>query len=67
MAILGDSDLIEQATQGRFEAFEALVERYQHRVYSLAKRLLRDEHEAADVAQETFLSVWQHLEEYRPP
>jgi RNA polymerase sigma-70 factor, ECF subfamily len=67
MAVVGDSELVEQATQGRFEAFEALVERYQHRVYGLAKRLLRDEHEAADVAQETFLAVWQHLDEYRPP
>lgn len=58
-------ELLERARQGDLAAFEALVERLQPRVYSLARRILGPCPEAEDVTQETFLSVLEHLEQFR--
>ena len=38
--------------------------RYQRPVYNAALRLLRDPEEARDVAQTTFLNVFEHLADY---
>lgn len=42
--------------------FEALVEEYRDRVYSLACYLLGDREEAADVTQEVLLRLWRNLD-----
>jgi RNA polymerase sigma-70 factor, ECF subfamily len=57
-------DTIDSAKTGSFEAFERLVDTFRHQVYGLARRLLQDEAEAADVAQETFFSAWKNLATY---
>ena len=68
MVVLGDeaSDetLVALAAAGDDRAFEALVERYQDRVYRLACRLTSDT-EAPDVLQETFLQVYRNLPAFR--
>lgn len=58
-------ELFEQARQGDFAAFEKLVEAIQPRVYHLAWRILRQEQDAEDVTQQTFLSMIEHLEQFR--
>ncbi|MFO0849588.1 MAG: sigma-70 family RNA polymerase sigma factor [Gemmataceae bacterium] len=60
-----DLDLLRQARNGDFAAFERLVGRLQGRVYGLAYRLLGEPHDAEDVAQQTFLSVVEHLRDFR--
>lgn len=47
------------------QAFSALVADHQHRVYGLAARLLSDEAEAEDVAQEVFVAAFKHIDEFR--
>jgi RNA polymerase sigma-70 factor, ECF subfamily len=42
-------------------AFEALVRRHQSRVRNWLRQLTRDAGRADDLAQETFISVWQRL------
>ena len=56
---------IEASLGGDRSAFEALVRRYEHRVFKLAARFFRQPQEIEDVAQETFLNVWRKLETYR--
>lgn len=56
---------IQAARNGDLEAFNCLVLAYQDQVYRLAYRLLGDVETAADVAQETFLAAFQHLEGFR--
>ena len=56
-----EAQLVERARRGDPQAFRALVERYQRRVYSLALGFLKDPDEARDVAQEAFLKVYRHL------
>ena len=46
-------------------AFEALIKRYERRVFRLAGRFFRRPEEVEDVAQETFLTVWRKLDTYR--
>lgn len=51
--------------EGRREAIDALVETCYARVYSLACRVLQDRDAANDVAQETFLRVFDKIGKFR--
>jgi RNA polymerase sigma-70 factor (ECF subfamily) len=46
-------------------AFELLVKQHQDRVYDFCLRMLSDREEAFDVTQEIFVSIHQHLEQFR--
>ena len=59
-----DSDILMQCQRGDKEAFRWVVKTYQQMVFSLALKMLCDEEEAKDVVQETFIRVWQNIEEY---
>jgi RNA polymerase sigma-70 factor (ECF subfamily) len=59
-----DEALAARAASGDDTAFEAIVGRYQARVYRLACRLTSDT-DAPDVLQETFLQVYRHLPSFR--
>jgi RNA polymerase sigma-70 factor, ECF subfamily len=45
--------------------FEAFMQRYQNMVFSTAMRLLANQTEAQDVAQEVFLRAFEHFAELR--
>jgi RNA polymerase sigma-70 factor (ECF subfamily) len=59
------SHLIERARKGDQEAFAALVAEHQRYIYNLALRVLRNEEEALDLAQETFVRAWMALPNFR--
>ena len=46
-------------------AFEALVRANQDRVYDFCVRMLADREEAFDLTQEIFISIHQHLDQFR--
>jgi RNA polymerase sigma-70 factor (ECF subfamily) len=58
---LTDEELAQLARDGNQDAFAALVERHQHRMFGLALHLLRDPDEAADAAQEAFVRCYTSL------
>jgi RNA polymerase sigma-70 factor, ECF subfamily len=60
-----DSDLLQAAMAGDIDAFEKLATRYDRQVYSLAFRILRNQQDAEDVTQQTFLSLIEHLASFR--
>jgi RNA polymerase sigma-70 factor, ECF subfamily len=60
----GDEAFAARAAAGDDAAFEALVVRYQHRIFRLACRLT-SETDAPDVVQETFLQIYRHLSTFR--
>ncbi len=49
----------------RREAFECLIEHYQHKVFRLCFSILGDEAAAEDAAQDTFLKAWRGLPGFR--
>jgi len=60
-----DVELVRRAKAGELEAFETLAGRYERKVYSIARRILRHEQDAEDVTQQTFLSALEHLDGFR--
>ena len=60
-----DEELVRRFLLGDADAFERLVERHRQRVYNLCLRILGDPEDAADAAQDTFLSVLTKLTQFR--
>lgn len=58
-------ELVRRAQAGGLDAFEELTTRYEQRVFSLAMRMLRQEQDAEDVTQQTFLSALENLNGFR--
>lgn len=67
MTISADDDhpLVTRARAGDYEAFESLVKKYERRVLTLAMRIVGQQHDAEEVVQQTFLSVIEHIQEFR--
>ncbi len=45
--------------------FDALVAKYEKRIFNLIYRLLGDYEEAADLTQETFINAYRHFDQFR--
>ncbi len=60
-----DSELVHRAKAGDLASFEELVRHHERRVYTLALRVLRQQEDAEDVTQQTFLSALEHLPTFR--
>lgn len=58
--------LLLQVGRGDREAFARFYGLTRGAVYALALSLLRDAHEAQDVAQDAFVKVWENAPTYRP-
>lgn len=57
--------LIQRAQRGDQDAFAGLVTEHERFVYHLALRVLKNEEEALDLAQETFVRAWTALPNFR--
>ena len=57
--------LLEKARHGDQEAFGELVRLYEKKVYALTLRMCKNPDDAAEAAQEAFLSAWQGLKFFR--
>lgn len=62
-----DAELVERAFSGERWARAALYQRHVADVTNLALRLLRDRDQAADVAQDTFVTALETLGDLREP
>jgi RNA polymerase sigma-70 factor (ECF subfamily) len=60
-----DRELVARAKAGELDAFDALTNRHEQRVYSLALRMLLHDQDAEDVTQQTFLSALENLHGFR--
>ncbi|HEX5725917.1 MAG TPA: sigma-70 family RNA polymerase sigma factor [Longimicrobiaceae bacterium] len=64
--LVSDHDLVARAQQGSEKAYRELLGRYQRPVFSLIYRMVRDREQAEDLAQETFIRVFNHIDRYDP-
>lgn len=64
--VLSEARLVEDARRGNREAFGELVQRYERRLIRVILRFVPDVETARDLAQETFLKVYQRLDQFDP-
>lgn len=62
---MDEAILIQDAQNGDLDAFNRLVLAYQDMVYYQAYRMLEDEDAAEDIAQDTFISAYRHIHDFR--
>jgi RNA polymerase sigma-70 factor, ECF subfamily len=56
--------LVERARTGDAAAFSELVQRYERKIYRLAKHITQNDEDAEDVLQESFLKAYTHLDSF---
>lgn len=62
---MSDADLVANLRSRDDAAYEELLRRYEARVYSLARSVTRNETDAQDVLQDTFLSVFRKIDLFK--
>jgi RNA polymerase sigma-70 factor, ECF subfamily len=60
-----DTELVALIRAGDGAAFRAIMQRYNQRLYRVARGIVRDEAEAEDVLQEAYLRAFAGLREFR--
>ena len=60
-----EAALVDRARHGDAAAFTQLVEKYEPKVYRLAKHITQNDEDAEDVLQEAFLKAYSHLPSFQ--
>ena len=60
-----ENDLIRQIISGETGLFERIVIKYQNLVYTVCLNIVKNDHDAENTAQETFLSAYSSLSGFR--
>lgn len=60
-----ESELVERARQGDLQAFSELINRYERKIFRLARHITQNDEDAEDVLQETFLKAFTHLDGFQ--
>jgi len=60
-----DQQLVSRVQGGDSRAFDMLVLKYQHKIFGLISRYIRDADEVQDVAQEAFIKAYKALPNFR--
>lgn len=60
-----DQKLVERVQAGDKQAFDMLVQKYQHKLIKMIGRYVSDPSEAQDVAQEAFIKAYRALPRFR--
>lgn len=64
-AELTDKQLVERVQRGDQRAYDLLVLKYQHKIFGLISRYVKDSDEVQDVAQEAFIKAYRALPKFR--
>jgi DNA-directed RNA polymerase specialized sigma24 family protein len=62
LAKLPDDDLVARARAREPAAFEALIQRYNRRLYRVARGIVGSDVEAEDVLQDAYVQAFSHLD-----
>src|SRR5215211_2620321 len=60
-----DEELVALVRRGDSEAFRAIMQRYNRRLYRVARGVVRDDGEAEEVVQEAYMRAYAALEAFR--
>lgn len=59
-----DEEVVASVLQGETALYEIIMRRYNQRLYRIARSILRDDAEAEDVLQETYVRAYQNLTQF---
>ncbi len=59
-----DSELLKRHQEGDSDAFPLIMKAYLKPIYHFAFHFTREEGSAEDIAQETFIKAWKHLDRF---
>jgi len=59
-----DDEVVRRVLAGETALYEIIMRRYNQRLYRAARAILRDDAEAEDVLQETYVRAYQHLDQF---
>lgn len=62
--VLSDEEAVRRVLAGDGPLFEVLMRRYNPRLYRVARAILRDDSEAEDVMQQTYVEAYAHLGQF---
>ena len=62
-----DAALVRAVRRGERALFAALVQRYNQRLFRVARGIVRSDPDAEDVVQESHLAAFQHLHQLEDP
>lgn len=60
-----DIDLVRRAIAREGDAFRTIIQRYNQRLYRMARSILKNATEAEDAVQEAYIRAFTHLESFR--
>jgi len=60
-----DTELVSGTARGDHVAFEALMRRYNGKLFRVARAILKDDAEAEDALQDAYLEVYRHIADFR--
>jgi RNA polymerase sigma-70 factor (ECF subfamily) len=60
-----DANVIAEVQNGNKQAFDALVLKYQYKVFRIISRYISDPSEILDITQETFIKVYKSIAHFR--
>lgn len=61
---LSDEEIVEKVRTGERDLYAVIIERYQNKLLRYVMYLLKDEHKAVDVVQETFIKAFINLHSF---
>lgn len=64
-AVLDDAELARRVAGQDTTAFEALMRRYNARLFRVARAILKDDAEAEDALQEAYMAAYSHIASFR--
>jgi len=64
---LSDFDVVTRVIDGNTGIFEVIMRRYNNRLFRVARSVLCNSDDAMDVVQESWLSIYRSLDQFRGP
>lgn len=62
-----DWELVSNVRKGEIKAFEKIMRRHNQRLYRIARSILKEDNEAMDVVQETYVKAYFQLQQFKGP
>jgi len=62
-----DHELVDKVNAGDGKAFEIIMRRYNQRLYRIARSILRDNDEAMDVVQDSYVNAYYKFSNFKGP